>query len=75
MRIYIRIVHGKILELEVDPRNTLASLKVAIEDYEGIPAKQQRLIFAGKEYEDEKSISDINIGPDTSFHLIVRESN
>jgi hypothetical protein len=75
MRIYIRIDNGKILELEVDPRNTLASVKVAIEDYEGIPVKHQRLIFAGKEFEDEKSISDTNVGPDTSFHLIVRESN
>jgi hypothetical protein len=73
MRIYIRILHGKTLELDVNPSDTLASVKAIIRDTEGIPVKLQRLIFSGKQCEDEKSYGEYGVRRESTLHLVVRE--
>ena len=70
--IFVKTLTGKTIIANVDSTDTIYHLKILIHIFEGIPPKEQNLIFEGRQLEDAKTIVDYNIQKESKIHLVLR---
>ena len=72
MQIFVKNLTGKSIPFDVQPSDTIQTIKQRIHDKEGIPVDQQRFVYAGKELVDDRTVADYNILTDSTVHLVLR---
>ncbi|KAI8615239.1 ubiquitin-related domain-containing protein [Chytriomyces sp. MP71] len=71
MLIKVKTLTGKEIEIDIDSNDTVARIKDRVEEKEGIPPAQQRLIFGGRQMNDDKTATDYNIEGGSVLHLVL----
>ncbi|ORY70598.1 ubiquitin-related domain-containing protein, partial [Leucosporidium creatinivorum] len=71
LQLYVKTMTGKTITLAVASANTVNDLKIKIQEKEGIPLDQQRLIFLGKAMEESRTLADYSLQKESTVHLIL----
>ena len=72
MQVFVKTLTGKTITVDVEPDESVESLKAKIQEKEGVSPDQQRIIFGGKQLDSLKSLSDYDIDDDSTLHLVLR---
>ena len=72
MQIFVKKLVGKTITIDVTAEDSIQTLKQKIYDKEGVPIKEQQLIYAGKYLDDDKTLIDYNIQRESTLHLVYR---
>lgn len=72
MQIFVKNLHGKTLAIECPESGTIRDLMCLVHKKEGIPPELQRLIFGGRQLDEEWTLSDYNIQRESTVHLLLR---
>jgi ubiquitin-large subunit ribosomal protein L40e len=72
MRIFVKTLTGKTTTLDVAQTYTIEAVKHLLREKAGIPVDEQRLLFAGKELEDRRPLSDYNIQTQSTLKVVLR---
>lgn len=71
-QVFVKTLQGTTITVDVDPNDTIGEVKKKIRHKENIPAEDQRLIWSGKQLDDDRTLADYNIGDQSTLHLLLR---
>nr|GAT52727.1 cre-ned-8 protein [Mycena chlorophos] len=71
MLIKVKTLTGKEIELDIDSEDKITRIKEKVEEQSGVPPPQQRLIFSGRQLQDDKTAAEANIQPGAVLHLVL----
>jgi len=71
MRVKVKTLTGKEVRIDIEPDDTIMHIKRRVEEVEGIPPEQQRMVFTGKQMADNMTMEECNIEAGSTLHLVL----
>jgi ubiquitin len=72
LQVFVKTVTGKTMTVDVQPTDTVDTVRQAIQTKEGIPSNHQRLIFNGRQLKQEETIAESGLQNHSQVHMVLR---